>query len=112
MSTTLAESTPPLRNSPTGEFAAAHGYPSPVELPQASASGVERGAERAEFVKRKSGSCRFSPYFKLEWRDERIGAWRPLQKSFPTIEAARAARAHGKTWRTFEVSETGRRIIE
>jgi hypothetical protein len=63
------------------------------------------------YKKRGPGSCRFSDYFKLEWHDPRIGAWRPLQKSFPTHAAAILACAKGKQWRIMEVTEQGRRYL-
>jgi hypothetical protein len=55
--------------------------------------------------KRTAGSCRFDPYYKLEWYDHRIGAWRPLQRSFATFAEAEAARTKNKVWRIFEVTE-------
>lgn len=60
---------------------------------------------------RVKGSCRFDAYFKIEWRDETIGAWRPMQKSFATIELAKAAQKAGKTWRVIERSEKGTRVL-
>ena len=60
---------------------------------------------------RTQGSCRFEPYYKLEWRDESIGAWRPIQKSFPTINLAKAAQKVGKIWRIIERSEKGTRVL-
>jgi hypothetical protein len=63
------------------------------------------------FQKRKQGSCRFSAYYKLEWFDPQIYTWRPLQKMFETRELAEAAKSDGKVWRTFEVSESGRRLL-
>lgn len=62
--------------------------------------------------KRKSDSCRFDPYYKMEWFDHNMFVWRPMQKSFNSIEQAKAAQSKHKTWRIFEVSESGRRILE
>jgi hypothetical protein len=67
--------------------------------------------EPIRIIKRRSGSCRFSPYYKLEWFDASLCVWRPLQKAFPTIALADAAKAAGRKWRTFEVSEAGRRLL-
>ena len=65
-----------------------------------------------QFKKRIQGSCRFSNYYKLEWFDPKIMSWRPLQKSFQTRAMADEAKSDGRKWRVFEVSETGRKIIE
>jgi hypothetical protein len=62
-------------------------------------------------IKRRPGSCRFSDYYKLEWRDEAMSIWRPLQKSFPTKAEAIAAMKGGRQWRIMEVTETGRRFL-
>jgi hypothetical protein len=58
--------------------------------------------------KRTAGSCRFAPYYKCEWFDERLLAWRPVQTSFPTEQAARAhfALKTGK-WRIMLCTEKG-----
>tara|TARA_R110000868_G_scaffold278748_2_gene538864 strand:- start:1422 stop:1613 length:192 start_codon:yes stop_codon:yes gene_type:complete len=37
---------------------------------------------------RTKGSCQFDPYYKVERYDERIGAWRPIQKTFPSADLA------------------------
>ena len=60
---------------------------------------------------RVQGSCRFDTYYKLEWRDETLGVWRPVQKSFATIELAKGAQKAGKTWRVIERSEKGTRVL-
>jgi hypothetical protein len=62
-------------------------------------------------MKRQQNSCRFSTYYKLEWFDVMLSVWRPLQKSFETIELAMKARCQNKKWRIFEVSESGRKIL-
>lgn len=62
--------------------------------------------------KRKSGSCRFDNYFKLEWFDTKLCVWRPLQKSFATVLQANTAKTTNKQWRVFEVSESGRTILQ
>lgn len=64
------------------------------------------------WIKRKSGSCRFSPYFKLEWFDAALCVWRPMQKTFATLALADAAKDAGRKWRVFEVSETGRKLLQ
>lgn len=56
------------------QFGAAHGYPSLRSESGDVPTGVEREGSGRRFVKRKSGSCRFSAYYKLEWRDEKIGS--------------------------------------
>lgn len=62
-------------------------------------------------TKRKRGSCRFAPYYKLEWYDTLWSVWRPLQRAFATIALANGAKAKGSKWRVFEVSETGRKLM-
>jgi len=60
---------------------------------------------------RNKGSCRFLPYYKLEWFDASICVWRPIQKSFATIEMAKAAQESEKHWRVIERSEKGTRVL-
>jgi len=38
---------------------------------------------------RTKGSCRFEAYFKAQFYDPMPGAWRDIQKAFPTEEGAR-----------------------
>jgi len=61
--------------------------------------------------RRKKGSCRFATYYKLEYFDETLSVWRPLQKSFPTFADATAAMTTELKWRLFKVSETERSIV-
>ena len=60
---------------------------------------------------RNRQSCRFSPYYKLEWFDVSIFSWRPIQKSFATIDLAKAAQESEKAWRIIERSEKGTRVL-
>lgn len=80
------------------------------------------------FRARQRGSVRFDPYYKLSWWDERILAWREVQRQFPTraaavgtiptIEGHMMSASHservwvtvpeGARWRTIEVTERGR----
>lgn len=63
------------------------------------------------WVKRRSGSCRFSNYYKLEWFDAALCVWRPMQRTFATIALAEKAKSKGRKWRMFEVSETERKLL-
>lgn len=63
------------------------------------------------WLKRRSGSCRFSNYYKLEWFDCSICVWRPIQRTYATIELAEKAKFEGRTWRMFQISETDRRLL-
>jgi hypothetical protein len=59
---------------------------------------------------RTQGSCRFAPYYKAQWFDEKQLAWRDVQKQFATPEEARAAFGKGK-WRVMEITMTGRKPL-
>ena len=61
--------------------------------------------------KRKPGSCRFDPYYKIEWLDSSIGAYRPLQKQFAELRLAQSACSKDKIWRIYEVSQSSRRLL-
>ena len=56
---------------------------------------------------RTQSSCRFAPYYKAQWYDEKQLAWRDVQKQFATPDEARAAFGKGK-WRVMEITEKGR----
>ena len=46
--------------------------------------------------RRRSGSVRFDPYFKVQFYNERQLAWQDVQRAFDTPEAAEAAVAAGE----------------
>lgn len=56
---------------------------------------------------RSRGSCRFEPYFKVQFYDQRAAAWKDIQRSHPTESGARAAAPVG-VFRLVTVSESGR----
>jgi hypothetical protein len=60
---------------------------------------------------RTKGSCRFAPYYKVEWYDATALCWRVIQKAFSTEEQARAAFLWDKKCRVQEVTEKGRNIL-
>jgi hypothetical protein len=60
---------------------------------------------------RTKGSARFSPYYKLQWWDERSAVWVDVQKAHATPEAARAAYRPGVQCRVMEITEHGRRPL-
>lgn len=68
-------------------------------------------AKQRKKAKRHRGSCRFDAYYKIEWLDDSIAAYRPLQKQFSTLQLAQRACTEDKTWRIYEVSESGRRLM-
>jgi hypothetical protein len=65
--------------------------------------------------RRRAGSVRFAPYFKLQWFDETVMAWRDVQQSYPSAWQAREASV-GMTiagripsaWRVMEITMHGR----
>jgi hypothetical protein len=60
---------------------------------------------------RRADSARYDPYYKVQWYDARVCAWRDVQKQHPTAEAAAAAYLKGKQCRTMEISPKGRRPL-
>lgn len=66
---------------------------------------------KGTFLQRTKGSCRFADYYKLEWLDTTIGAYRPLQKRFASLLEARTACQASKSWRIYKVSESGRSVV-
>jgi hypothetical protein len=60
---------------------------------------------------RTKGSCRFAAYYKVETFDPRISAFRPVQKSYPSEELARAAFPQGKTCRIVKTTPEGKEIL-
>ena len=64
-----------------------------------------------EYKKRKPGSCRFSPYYKLEYFDKKVYAWKPKQVRYYTLdEALKHTKPNGE-WRVYEVTENGRELV-
>jgi len=60
---------------------------------------------------RTRGSARFSAYYKVQEYDPRSAVWVDVQKSYPTLEAARAAYRPGVRCRVMEISMSGRRPV-
>ena len=61
--------------------------------------------------KRRRGSARFAPYYKVQfWRPDAL-AWQDVQAQYPTIEAAQAAFPPGQRCRVMEVTMQGRRPL-
>jgi len=61
---------------------------------------------------RVKGSCRFEPYYKVEWYDTTALCWRVIQKAHATEQAARDAMPKDKKCRLQQVTETGRNTIQ
>ncbi len=60
---------------------------------------------------RIKGSCRFKPYYKVQWRDPVAMCWREIQKAHPTEKEARTAAPITKQTRIQKVTEKGREIL-
>ncbi len=56
---------------------------------------------------RTKGSCRFAPYYKIQFRNEFL-AWQDIQQSFTTAAAAKQHFPPGKVCRVMEITERGR----
>jgi len=59
---------------------------------------------------RQKGSCRFAPYYKAQWYNKKLLAWRDLKTQFATEEAARGAFKKGQ-WRVMIVTMEGRHVL-
>lgn len=57
-------------------------------------------------------SVRFDPYYKVQWYDPDLLAWRDARGRFPTPEKARAAAPAGRPSRVTEVTMAGRSLLE
>lgn len=57
---------------------------------------------------RTKGSCRFEPYFKVQWYDAASMCWRDVQKAHESQSLAVSAFIPGKQCRVMKVMETGR----
>ena len=60
---------------------------------------------------RAKGSCRFEPYYKVEWYDKIALCWRVIQKAHPTEAKARESFLNGKQCRIQQVTERGRNTL-
>jgi hypothetical protein len=62
---------------------------------------------------RTKGSCRFEAYYKIERFDDRIGAWRPIQKAFPDLKSAKefAGKTGYRDQRFLKISELGMEVL-
>jgi hypothetical protein len=67
------------------------------------------GGSRRALDPRRAGSARFNTYYKVQWYDDRSGAWVDIQKRHPTAEAAILAYPAGKRCRIMEVTLAGHR---
>jgi len=60
------------------------------------------------YTRRRRGSARFDPYYKVQWFDETSLAWRDQQESHASVAAAQAAFIPGRRCRVMAVTERGR----
>jgi hypothetical protein len=65
----------------------------------------------SEFRARQKGSCRFSPYYKAQYYDEKTLSWRDIAKQFETKEMARKSFDKLKKWRVMVVTMRGREVV-
>lgn len=65
----------------------------------------------AEFKKRVPGSCRFSPYYKAQWYDDKTMAWRDVSKRFETEAGARELFNEKHKWRVMKITMNGRSAL-
>lgn len=63
-------------------------------------------------MKRRRGSVRFDPYYKVQWFDQRALAWHDVQFAHASPEEARASFIKGKQCRVMEVTQLGRRPLQ
>lgn len=59
-------------------------------------------------MRRRAGSVRFDPYYKLQRWDGRSAAWRDVQKAHVTAEQAKDTATEPGRYRVMEVTEEGR----
>jgi hypothetical protein len=59
---------------------------------------------------RIKGSCRFEPYYKAQWYDEKTAAWRDVKKQFSSLIEVQSAFKAGK-WRAMRVTMEGREVV-
>lgn len=64
-------------------------------------------------MKRRPGSVRFDPYFKVQRWEPRSAVWIDVQRAYPTEDDARRAAGllAGRT-RIMEIDENGRRPLD
>lgn len=63
---------------------------------------------------RRKGSAQFEPYYKLDRFDPVMSCWRPVGRSYPTLDAAqRAVRVidDGAKYRVLEVTMHGKTLL-
>lgn len=60
---------------------------------------------------RVKGSCRFEPYYKAQYFDETVVAWRDVQRQFPSPESAQTAFKAGHKCRVMRVTMEGRTVL-
>jgi hypothetical protein len=58
---------------------------------------------------RTRGSVRFDPYYKLQWFDDTVMAWRDIQRQYASpAEAAGDIGRGARVWRLMEITMHGR----
>ena len=67
--------------------------------------------KKEKYIKRKPGSCRFSPYYKLEYFDNNLYVWKPIQIRYYTLDEALKKTSDDVEYRVYQVTETGRELV-
>lgn len=66
---------------------------------------------QGQYTQRRRGSVRFDPYYKVQWYDAAVMAWRDVQTRHDTLAEAIAAFPRGRTCRVMEVTMHGRHPV-
>jgi len=64
------------------------------------------------YTRRRRGSARFDPYYKVQTYDPRSMTWRDVQRSHPTAQSAADAFPPGERCRVMLVTMDGRRPVD
>lgn len=67
--------------------------------------------EKIALGERSASSCRFAPYYKAQWYDEKNAAWRDISARFKTQKEAAEQFNTSRKWRVMEVAMGGRKVI-
>lgn len=69
-------------------------------------------ASQSNLIKRKRGTCRFEPYYRVQVFDVRFQTWSDIKGSYTTLDGA-ISRATGitKPFRIRLISEEGSKIL-
>ena len=66
---------------------------------------------QTQYSKRQRGSVRFDPYYKVQWYDGTVMAWRDVQRQHDSLANAVAGFVPGRTCRVMEITMHGRHPV-